>query len=84
VAAQLGEAFGIEAEVVASAMPFLVDQSGGFQDLQMLRYGGTAHGKPSGEFADGGRALSKQLENSLASWVRERGQQFGLVSHGLP
>ena len=62
---------------------FFFDQSGRFEKLQVLRYGGAADGKLIGEFADGGRAAAQQVENSLAGGIGEGGQLVRSVSHTL-
>ena len=82
--AQISQAFWIEAKVVASAAPFFVHQADRFQHLKMLRYSGTADRKLSSQFTNRRRALPQQVENSLASWIRERSQQLPSVSHNLP
>jgi hypothetical protein len=69
---------------VAGATPFFVDQADGFQHLKMLRYSGTADRKLSSQFTNRRRALPQQVENSLASRIRERSQQLPSVSHNLP
>jgi hypothetical protein len=69
---------------MASAQPFFFYQTSRLQHLQMLRYGGAAYGKPCRQLADRGRALPQQIENGLASGIRERIEQFSMVSHDLP
>ena len=68
---------------MARATPFLFDQADGFQYLKMLRYSGPTDGKLSSQFTDSEGPLSQQVENSLASWIRERAQQLPSVSHAL-
>jgi hypothetical protein len=57
VGTELSQALWVEAIVMAGPTPFFVDQADGFQDLKMLRYGGTADRKLSSQFANRGRAL---------------------------
>jgi hypothetical protein len=83
VGAQLSQARWIEAKVMAGAAAFFFHQAGGLQHLKMLRYGGAADREPISQFADCGRALSQQVENGLAGWIRESGQQLRSVSHTL-
>jgi hypothetical protein len=84
VGAQLSQALWIEAKVMASATPFFFDQAGGFQHLKMLRNSGTTDRKLSRQFTDGGGPLAQQVENSLASRIRESTQEIPSVSHNLP
>ena len=82
--AQLGQAFGIETEVVPRAAPFFFHQTGRFQCLQVLRYSRTRHRKLSCEFAYGGWLLPEQVDDRLPRGMGEGGQQFRSVSHILP
>lgn len=61
----------------------LLHQARGFQDLQVLRDRGPAHGKAIGQFADGQRAAPQQVQHGLASGIGESGQQRLTVSHDL-
>lgn len=81
--AQLGQAFRIQAEIMARAAPFFFDQTGRFQHLQMLRHRGTAYGNLCGEFAYSRRFAPEQVENRLARRIRKRPQHFPSVSHTL-
>ncbi|HZH84952.1 MAG TPA: hypothetical protein VFD87_17520 [Phototrophicaceae bacterium] len=71
VDAQGGEAFGIQAEIVARAAAFLFDQLRGAEDLQVLRDGGAADGEAIGKVADGGGSFAQEVENGLTRWIGE-------------
>ena len=66
---------------MAGAAPILLDQTSGFQHLQMLRYSGAGDRQPRGQVADGGGPLAQQVQNRLARGMRERAQQLHSVSH---
>jgi len=68
---------------VASAAPFLFNQTSGFQHLQMLRYSRTAYRELGGQFTHRGGTLAQQIEDRLTSGIREGAQQFRFVSHNL-
>ena len=74
--AQLGEALGIEPEVMPRSAPLFVHQAGGLQHLKMLGNGGAADGKLVCEFADGGRPLSQQIEYGVPGRIGEGGQKL--------
>lgn len=62
---------------------FFFHQPGGFEKLQVLRYGRAADGKLIGQFADSGGAAAQQVENSLAGGIGKGGQLVRSVSHTL-
>src|SRR5215467_3439358 len=83
VVTQFGQSLRIETEIVPRAASFLMYKRSGLQYVQMLRDSRPADRKPSCQLPDGAKALSKQVENGLASRIGEGVQQFSSVSHVL-
>lgn len=64
-------------------LPLFLHQARGFQDLQVLGYGGPAHGKTAGQLADGPRAAPQEVQHGLARGIGEGGEHRLMVSHDL-
>ena len=82
--AQLGQALGIQPEIMTRAAPLFFHQPGGFQNLKMLRNGRAAYRQAFRYFADRGWPPAQQIENRLPGGIGESAQQRLLVGHTLP
>jgi len=58
-------------------------QAGRFQDLQVLRNGGTAHRELAGQLADRGRIAAQQADDGLTRGIGQRAQHVPSVAHAL-
>jgi hypothetical protein len=81
--AEFGQTLRIQSKIMTGTAAFFFNQSGGFEKLQVLRYGGAADGKVIGQFADSGGAAAEQIENSLAGGIGEGCKPVCSVSHTL-
>jgi hypothetical protein len=64
---------GVGKRVVdVEAMFFALDQSGAFENLEMLRGGRGGFRSCLRQFFDGARCLTEQVENLQPSWMGER------------
>ena len=80
---QFGQRLRVEVEIVASPSAFLVYESGGLENVQVLRDSRTAYGDLHRKLANCARAFSQEVEDGLAGRIREGGQQLLSVSHDL-
>ena len=61
----------------------VADETGGFQDLQVLGDRRPAHRQAAGQFADGAGSARQPFEDRPAGRIGERGKRAWFVSHDL-
>ncbi len=79
--AQLGQALGVDTEVVARAAAFLCYQARGLEHLQVLGHRRAADRQVRGQIADRRRPLAQQVQHGLARGIGKGSQQLLSVSH---
>src|SRR4051812_18632585 len=80
VGAERGEPVGVDAIDAAIARRLVNDETGVFEDLQVLRDGGPADREPAGELADRAWPLDQALEDRMPRAISQREPHVMLVS----